>query len=334
MSKNELVKAQNIDLKLVEEFKKADRLSSKQIIADFANEFIIQFVSPRTQLAYSKDLQFFFQFLAKGGQSLASPADIKAHHFRVYRDHLIENDYSSATINRRLVCIRSFIKWAIGAKLMDHNPLDQVKLPKTQTQSPTIAFTDEEVIEMLNAPDMSSKMGRSHRLCMIMLFGLGLRRSEVVTIKLNDFYQERNHLVLKINGKGGKIRHMPIPAAISKEIESYKEALISFSLKLEDEDYLIQSSQKGKNQIPMNGSTVFRIIERYAKQCGINKRVSPHSCRATAISHLLDTQKVPIRDVAIFAGHSNITTTERYDKRRKGLDDNAAYLIQYEKKSS
>ena len=79
----------------------------------------------------------------------------------------------------------------------------------------------------------------------------------------------------------------------------------------------------------MSGTTVYRIIEKYAKACGINKKVSPHSCRATAISHLLDTQKTPIRDVAIFAGHSKITTTERYDKRREGLDNSAAYDIDY-----
>jgi len=80
----------------------------------------------------------------------------------------------------------------------------------------------------------------------------------------------------------------------------------------------------------MDGSTIYRVIEKYAKAIGITRKVSPHSCRATAISHLLDTQKTPIRDVAIFAGHSQITTTERYDKRRKGLDDNAAYKVDYQ----
>lgn len=84
----------------------------------------------------------------------------------------------------------------------------------------------------------------------------------------------------------------------------------------------------------MDGSTVYRIIRKYAAHCGINKNVSPHSCRATVISHLLDTAQTPIRDVAIFAGHSNITTTERYDKRREALDKSAAYQVDYTKKES
>ena len=72
-----------------------------------------------------------------------------------------------------------------------------------------------------------------------------------------------------------------------------------------------------------------QLLDRYAKKLGINKSVSPHSCRATVISHLLDTQHAQIRDVATFAGHSNITTTERYDKRRKNLDKSAAYQVDF-----
>jgi integrase/recombinase XerD len=79
----------------------------------------------------------------------------------------------------------------------------------------------------------------------------------------------------------------------------------------------------------MDGSTIYRVIEKYALSLGINKAVSPHSCRATVISHLLDTQNTAIRDVASFAGHANITTTERYDKRRKNLDKSAAYQVDY-----
>ncbi len=332
MSKNALSKTEKIDLKLVEEFRKAKEL--KTSIEGFVNEFLLQFVSEQTQRAYAKDLQFFFDFLKKGGERIEKPKDIGAHHFRVYRDHLINKNYSSSTINRRLVCIRSFIKWAIGCQLMDFNPLDQIKLPKVQTEAPTIAFTDEEVVAMINAPEKESKVGRTHRLIMMLLFGLGLRRSELAQIKRKDFYQERGHLVLNIKGKGGKLRDMPIPQYLQNEILDYQDFLKSLGIEIEPEDYLIQSQRKGKNTNPIDGSSIFRVIEKYAKICGIAKRVSPHSCRATAISHLLDTQKIPIRDVAIFAGHSHITTTERYDKRRKGLDDNAAYLVNYEKKIS
>lgn len=320
-----------VNNELAQKFKQAKR--KRVSIKSFVEDFIVQFVSSETQLAYSKDLKFFFDFLKSGNEFLSSPADIDAHHFRLYRDYLLEKKYSSATVNRRLVCIRSFIKWAMACKLIDHNPLDQIKLPKSETENPTIAFDDKEVLDMIDAPELINKKGHSHRLTMVMLFSLGLRRSELVNIKIKHFYQERGHNVLRIKGKGSKYRDMPIPSFVALEIDKYIKALASFGDLLGSEDYLIQSQVKGNNTRPMDGSTVFRIIERYAKRCGISKRVSPHSCRATAISHLLDTQKTPIRDVAIFAGHSKITTTERYDKRRKGLDDNAAYKIDYRKSS-
>lgn len=317
----------NIDKNLADKFKQA---SSKNIsINDFFEDFINQFLSDSTKIAYKKDLNIFFSFLKSGNVTITHPSQIEGHHFQFYRDHLIEKEYSSATINRRLVAIRSFIKWSMACKLIDYNPLDIVKLPKVQTESPTIAFDDHEVVNMIAAPDLASQQGQMHKLAMTLLFTLGLRRSELINIKIKDIYQERKHFVLKIHGKGGKDRHLPLAPFVVKAIETYSNFMSTHNVLFEPNDYLLQSKKTIKSKAPINGSTVFRIIEKYARQCGINKKVSPHSCRATAISHLLDTQKTPIRDVAIFAGHSKITTTERYDKRREGLDNSAAYDIDY-----
>ena len=336
MSKKDIVKAQQnlsvfkktqIDPELQKKFEQASK--SKFDIEDFIHDFLGQFISEQTQKAYITDLMLFFNFLASGGVSIGHPSEIKGFHFQLYRDDLIEKEYASASINRKLVAIRSFIKWAMAQKLIDHNPLDVVKLPKVETEAPTIAFEDYEVVEMINSPDTKTQTGAMHRLTMYLLFSLGLRRSELVNIKLKDIYQERGHYVLKIHGKGQKLRHLPLGPDVQTEIQNYLNTLSNLDLKLELDDYLIQNKSKTKNTKPLNGSSVYRIIEKYAKECGIHKKVSPHSCRATAISHLLDTQKTPIRDVAIFAGHSKITTTERYDKRREGLDNSAAYDIDY-----
>jgi integrase/recombinase XerD len=336
MSKNKSLAPTNnnvqVNHSLAEKFKQA---AHKKIgIEDFLTDFINQFISKQTKRAYIGDLGAFFEFLRSGNVQIKEPQDIQGVHFQFYRDHLIENGYSSATLNRRLVAIRSFIKWAMAAKLLDHNPLDIVKLPQVQTETPTLAFSDEEVVKMINAPDLNTPKGHMHRLVMVMLFSLGLRRSELAMIKWQDLYQERHHYVLKIVGKGNKHRHLPIAPYVMEEIKNYLYSLSQHGISLEIEDYLIQSLGKTKNNIPMDGSTIYRIITRYAKECQIDKNVSPHSCRATVISHLLDTQKTPIRDVAIFAGHSKITTTERYDKRRESLDQSAAYMVDYDNKAS
>jgi len=324
--RNEIIS--NIDQNLADKFNKAAK--KKYTIQDFISDFINQFISEQTQKAYISDLKSFFDFLKTGDVMITHPSQIQGHHFQFYRDKLIEKKMASATINRKLVAIRSFIKWSMACKLIDYNPLDIVKLPKVQTETPTLAFDDSEVVNMINSPDLSTKKGQMHKVVMVMLFSLGLRRSELVGIKIMDIYSERNHYVLKIRGKGGKDRHLPLSTTLQSTIKEYVDGLANFGIQLAPEDFLIQSNSNNKNTKPMDGSTVYRIIEKYAKACGISKKVSPHSCRATAISHLLDTQKTPIRDVAIFAGHSKITTTERYDKRRESLDNSAAYDINYD----
>jgi integrase/recombinase XerD len=332
MTKKSTALTTNYNPDLARKFQEASE--KKSDIQDFINEFLVQFLSEDTKTAYIKDLKFFFDFLKSGNVTISHPSEIKSYHFQLYRDHLMERGLASATINRRLVCIRSFIKWAVAAKLMDHNPLDTIKLPKVQTESPTVAFDDEEVNQMINAPDTKTHKGCTHRLIMVMLFNLGLRRSELVNIKLFQLYQDRGHKVLRIHGKGDKVRLVPLNQNVQNEIHAYLDHLKTKGVEMGAEDYLLQTDTGKKNDRPMDGSTIYRVIERYALGLGINKAVSPHSCRATVISHLLDTQLTPIRDVASFAGHANITTTERYDKRRKNLDKSAAYEVDYDLKKA
>ena len=324
--KNSKELAPTVNHDLARKFQEASL--KKADIQDFIREFLVQFLSEDTKTAYIKDLKFFFDFLKSGNVVVTHPGDIQSYHFQIYRDHLLEKGLASATINRRLVCIRSFMKWSIAAKLIDHNPLDTVKLPKVQTESPTVAFDDEEVVRMINAPDLSTHKGKTHRLIMVMLFHLGLRRSELTHMQMHQIVDDRGHWTIRIHGKGDKVRLVPLNQVVWEEICAYKA-----DLNLGPEDYLLQTELKKKNDKPMDGSTIYRVIEKYARALSINKSVSPHSCRATVISHLLDTSHAAIRDVATFAGHSNITTTERYDKRRKNLDKSAAYLVDYEKKS-
>lgn len=320
----------SIDSDLARKFKEASR--KKASISDFITDFLCQFVSHDTKTAYVKDLVIFFDFLRSGDVAISHPDQIETFHFQLYRDHLLAKGYASATISRRLVAVRSFMNWCLSGNLISFNPLDRVKLPKVQTENETIAFDDDEVVKMILAPDLTSHSGRTHRLAIVLLFNLGLRRNELIHIRIRDMFLDRGHKVLRVFGKGEKTRLIPLNEFLQKEIDYYVLAITKGPAKvvLDADDFLLQTSDRGrKNTTPVNGSTIYRIINRYAKRLAINKRVSPHSCRATAISHLLDTKQRSIRDVATFAGHSNITTTERYDKRRGNLNNSAAYSVSY-----
>ena len=320
------------DNKLQEKFKRAKKRGAH--IEDFFTEFLGTFVAEKTRKSYLKDLKLFFDFLRRGKEQINHPKQICSYHLGLYRDWMMEKKYAPATITRRMVSIRSFIKWAMGAKLVDYNPLDGIKLPKTQTLSPTQAFDDEEVRKMIARPKVERFMGNTHRLVLILLFNLGLRRGEMIQIKMRDIIRERHHIALLIRGKGDKKRLVPLTKEVLREIDAYSKRFATHTGKiLTPQDFLIQTRPQQKNSTPCDGSTIYRIVNRYARELGINKRVSPHSCRATVISHLLDTQGSSIRDVADFAGHCQTTTTERYDKKRKGLDQSAAYQVDYKARS-
>jgi len=291
------------------------------------NEFINNFTSEHTRAAYLHDVQDFLSFF---NGSVNHPEQLNLQHFIDYRDFLINNKRTTATINRKLSSIKSLMTWCAANGVIAHNPATNLKLPKVNIHTPTLAFTDDEVKKMLESPDDSTFSGVSHKLILAFLFFFGLRRSELINIKLEDIYEDRGVTILKVKGKGGKERFLPFTPELLVYFNAYKYTYSLHSgTKLNSDDFLLQTSTSSKSSKPINPSTIFRIVTRYARQCGIDRRVSPHSCRATVISHLLENQISP-RHVADFAGHSNIQTTIGiYDKKRDGITNSAAYKVKY-----
>lgn len=279
-------------------------------LPNYYYDFLQNFESPNTRDAYRVDLKNFTEF--KGSTTVN---DWSLKDLMDYRDFLSKSS-SPSTVRRKLASIMSFTKWCLKYSMIDTDPAYGLKLPKPQTKKPTLAFTDEEVVRILNMPNKSIDREKTHYMILKVLFQLGLRRTELTTILKEHIREDRGHVVLTIFGKGGKTRELPLSKELAKEIKEYAATT----------PYELLFTVNGKQ---LNSSTVFRVVQRYAMMAGIKKRVGAHSCRATAISHLLDTQKVPIRDVADFAGHSSINTTAGYDKKRKGLQDSAAYKVQY-----
>lgn len=307
-----------------------DRIIKKQLqIASLVELFVKNYLSENTKIAYANDLEHFFQFCFEVGWKFNHPKDISSIHLREYRDFLLEGvGLSINTVIRKMVAIRGLMTWCFHEGLIEKNPLLNVKLPKSPNMSTTQAFTDIEVRNILDIPNKQSPYGALHYVVLVFLFYLGLRKEELISIKIKDFREERNHYVLWIYGKGGKIRKAPITPAIKNAIESYK----TLSGKIfTPNDYLFQPIRNNySNRIdkPLHRNTVDWVIKSYSQKAGINKKISPHSCRATVISHLLDN-RIPIREIAIFAGHSSIQTTSIYDKRKEDLDKNPAYKVNY-----
>lgn len=285
-------------------------------------EFLRNFTSIATIMAYKRDIEDFFGYY---NGTFTKPEDVTLDHLIRYRDSLTARGLSSSSVNRKLSSIKSLFNWFVNESFVATNPASGLRLPKNNVEAPTLAFTDEEVRRMIIEPDMTTFHGNVHTLILAFLFHLGLRRSELVNLQRGDLIEDRSGLVLRIKGKGGKHRFLPVSSELDQYIRTYFGRVRDW----EDHDYLIQSSPFEKNTKPMNPNTVFKIVRRYAKAVGVDRRVGPHSCRATVISHLLENEVSP-RDVANFAGHSNIhTTVGIYDKKRDGIKNSAALKVDY-----
>jgi site-specific recombinase XerD len=269
--------------------------------------FLNNQTSIHTKTAYERDLKDFYEFLAEKLLIVTHPSQLSMSIFLMYRDSLLEKKLASKTVNRKVACIKSLMKWFHVNGHITNNPLNSLKMPKAQVESPTQALTDEEVVRVFQACETLKE-----KLIFQLLFKLGLRRSEVLNISINNITQFREHTILQIKGKGAKVRELPLSIELLALIQAF-----------------IKSEGCIDKLFDISESTLYRTVKATFKRAGITKEVSPHSCRATVISHLLDTQQIPIRDVADFAGHASVNTTSLYDKKRKGLENSPVYKINY-----
>jgi site-specific recombinase XerD len=291
---------------------------------NYIKQFINQYSSQKTQVAYQKDMEDLKLQVGK-----KFPFDVSQSDLSTFKDTLMEQGSSSSTINRKFSAIKAFYKWAISETLISKNPAEYIKLPKITVEKPTLALSDKEAKNLLKLTKTNDFKDLSANLQFTLMLQLGLRRIELATLKFKDIVKERDHNLMRIRGKGGKIRFVPITESVLHTIEQFRLYYKDITKRsLYDEDYIIQSVKSQKNKQPICTSTIYRNVCKYCKKLGIKVNITPHSCRATAISHLLD-KKVPIRDVADYAGHSSVNTTSIYDKKRQGYNNSPAYKIEY-----
>lgn len=289
--------------------------------------------SPHTRRAYEADLRQFVGYLRSEGKSGDSFDALLA-----YRDWLVQPEWeggkglSRTSANRKFATIRSFLSWLQVRGKVHENPSLWVKNYRAKTESPTQAFSDEEVARMLELPNLKSRSGLAHALMLHILFYMGLRRGELVALRADHFgyarVGEHTVLVLRVPGKGDKERMLPVPPKVQELLDRY---CAREGIEAGTERPLFQPVRNNRTKIkakPLHAHAVYYVVKKYARLAGVERRVSPHSCRATCISNALD-HAASHRSVQQLAGWSSPLMIERYDKRRTELRDSAVHLVEY-----
>lgn len=316
-----------VTLSQVSAYQKSDE--SKKLEFEFLNNF----ESVHTRKAYKRDILSFLDFY-KNELGVSDLKECSRFHIVAFKDFLANGDHAPKSINRKLSTLSSYFQFLMEKSFLDFNPADGVKRPRQIILKETNDLTDEEVIELFNV--IEEQAAPLHRAILMTFFTTGIRKSELIQIRLGDLEEINGETTLMIKAKGGKILlKFLIPECVDA-IEEYIASMKQEGRIIHPEDWLFQPSKNPRNPSnidrPLVSSSIDYIFQKYCKMAKIYKRISPHSARATYIGSSLnggaDLLKVS-RDV----GHSSVKTTEQYNKRKNSIKDSPARSLGFLKKA-
>jgi integrase/recombinase XerD len=187
---------------------------------------------------------------------------------------------------------------------LDEDPTELLEMPKLAMHLPEV-LSVEEIDNIIEAIDMSKKEGVRNRVIIEMLYGSGLRVSELIDVKISNIHFDEGYVC--VIGKGNKQRLVPISSICKEYIKEYLHERASWRLLDGFEDYLF-INRSGKN---ISRVAIFNIVKQLVELAGIKKTISPHTFRHSFATHLLEGG-ANLRDIQQMLGHSSILTTEIY----------------------
>ncbi|MBQ5664137.1 MAG: site-specific tyrosine recombinase XerD [Bacteroidaceae bacterium] len=206
---------------------------------------------------------------------------------------------------RILSSLRSYFSFLKMDGYINDNPAKNIKSPAFGRHLPDV-LAIEEIDSVINAIDLSVPEGQRNRAIIETMYSCGLRVSELCTLRLSDIYFEDEFI--RVLGKGGKQRLVPISSRAIAELHAYISERSAVDIRPGYEDFLFLSYRRGK---PLSRITIFYIVKELVSAVGINKNVSPHTFRHSFATHLLEGG-ANLRAIQSMLGHESISTTEIY----------------------
>ncbi|MEZ4884406.1 MAG: site-specific tyrosine recombinase [Chitinophagales bacterium] len=256
--------------------------------------------------AYMRDIEKLKLFVIQSELELL-PQTLEPKHCELFLQTLTETGISIRSQARILSGIKAFYKFLMLEEWIKRNPVKHLESPKIGTKVPTI-LSVEEINQMIAAIDLSKPEGERNKAIIEVLYGCGLRASELTSLKISNLYLQAGFV--RIIGKSNKERLVPINQSALKQVLIYKEQVrVHQPIKPKMEDFLFLN-RRGKN---LSRVMIFNIVKQAAKEAGIQKVVSPHTFRHTFATHLYEGG-ADLRAIQEMLGHESITTTEIYSK--------------------
>ena len=251
--------------------------------------------------AYLMDYQRLKEYADKHGIDVvhASFDDLQAFVFDTFKE------IASVRTQARLVAgIHSFYRFLLYHHYIEQDPSELLETPKKELHLPDV-LSLEEIDKMIAQIDMSKSESHRNRAIIEMLYGSGLRVSELVNLRLSDIYRQEGFM--RIIGKGSKQRLVPISPVADQWLQYWLEDRSKLDIKPEYSD-IVFLNRYGRQ---LTRAMIFTIIKTLARQADIHKNISPHTLRHSFATHLLQNG-ADLRIIQQLLGHEDITTTEIY----------------------
>lgn len=252
-------------------------------------------LAQNTLVSYRRDLDMFLALLKK--RSVLHLKEVREEDVIAFLAQMRADHYATSSICRSLVAVRVFFRFLKREGSVERDITLHLDAPKMWQLIPEV-LTTSEVDALLNAPDLNAFSGARDRALFLVLYASGLRVSEVCGLNLQDVDDQ----VVRVKGKGGKERIVPIAPAAVAAIDHY---LVHFR---KEEGSALFVTEKNRR---IDRILVWKRVKVYAKRAGINKPISPHTLRHSFATHLLENG-ADLRVIQEMLGHANIATTDRY----------------------
>lgn len=258
-------------------------------------------LSHNTIEAYERDLQKLSDYLSD------AYVPLKEATTEILRDFIIE--ISSLGIHPRsqariLSSIKSFYHFLIYRNILDNDPTELLESPKIGLRLPEV-LSVTEIDKIVAAVDLSKPEGQRNKAIIEVLYGSGLRVSELINLQLSKLYTDEGYML--VEGKGSKQRLVPMSAQALKQVDLWKIDRNLLDIKKGSEDCVFLNRRGTK----LTRDMIFKIVKELAMLAGIRKNVSPHTFRHSFATHLLENG-ANLRAIQQLLGHESITTTELY----------------------
>ena len=257
--------------------------------------------SPHTLKAYATDLGVFAAYV--GSNSLR---EIDHLSIRGFLSHLYERGLSKTSVARSLAAVRSLFRWLAREGIVEQNPAKLVATPKLPKKLPRVPTIEEMNLVLDSRMPESASFPERDLLMLELLYGCGIRNSELVGINLDDI-RMANEAIL-IRGKGKKERYVPFGDSVRSALSAYLPTRLKVLMETGKSTSALLINRRGGR---LTTRSVGRIVKKIAVAKGLSPDVHPHTLRHAFGTHMLE-EGADLRSIQEMLGHERLSTTQRY----------------------